>query len=267
MNPDSAAAAASRHPVRGLRAALVRRYGTAEWDAILRGSGVVALLALYPTVRWPWVAGLVGLFCITLLVSGPITVVVPAMFEPILMVAGRMYPPLLVAAVAVTGHVYMDYINYHFFGAAIQHPRLTKARTSRIVQRMLALFQRSPFFAVWLCSWSPIPFWIASTLAALSHYPKRKYVLASFLGRAPRIWFFAALGLVVPISTQILVTYVACAIAVGVAVVMWKRRAAQRARLTEGEHLCGSSPSSSSSETRPPTFESRSLQLSRSRSA
>jgi uncharacterized membrane protein YdjX (TVP38/TMEM64 family) len=240
--------------VNALRAVLSRRYGNVEWDAMVRASGIVALLAIYPTWRWPAVAGLVGFFCLTLFMSGPITVVVPAMFEPLLMVTGRIYPPLLVAVIAVAGNLYMDNINYHFFNSVIRHPRLEKARKSRLVQRMLALFQRSPFFAVWLCSWSPIPYWIVSTLAPLSHYPKRKYLFATFLGRFPRVWFFAALGLVVPISSQILVTYVACAIVLGVAVIVLRRP------------KCGSSLSSSS-EIRPPSFEYRSLQLNRSRSA
>jgi uncharacterized membrane protein YdjX (TVP38/TMEM64 family) len=207
-----------------LRAAWCRPRGNAEWDAVLRGTGLVALLALYPSARWPWVAGLTGLLCLTIFVSGPISVLVPAMLEPMLMVAGRAYPPLLVAVVAVAGNLYMDYINYHLFGAAIRHPRLEKAKNSRIVQGALALFQRSPFLAVWICSWSPIPYWIVSTLAPLSRYSMRKYLLATFLGRGPRVWFFAALGLVIPVPTQLLVTYVACAISAGVIVLLWKRR-------------------------------------------
>ncbi|HYL21295.1 MAG TPA: VTT domain-containing protein [Gemmatimonadales bacterium] len=214
--------------MRRLLEPLLARRGTPEWDGVLRVTGVVALLAIYPTTRWPAVAGLVGFFCLTLLVSGPISVVVPAAFEPMLMVAGRVYPPLLVAVVAVTGNLYMDYMNYHLFGAAIQHPRLEKAKQSRQVQYLLALFQRSPFFAVWLCSWSPIPYWIVSTLAPLSRYPMRRYLFATFLGRGPRVWFFAALGPLIPLPTQLLVTYVACAIAVGVAVIVWKRYAAPR---------------------------------------
>ena len=214
--------------MRRLRSLLVRRYGTAEWDAVLRATGVIGVLALYPTYRWPSVAGLVGFFCVTLFLSGPTTVVVPAAFEPLLMVTGRAYPPLLVALVAVTGNLYMDYVNYHIFGAAIRHPRLERAKSSHLVQRILALFQRMPFFAVWLCSWSPIPYWIVSTLAPLSRYPMRKYLLATLLGRFPRVWFFASLGLVVPFSSQVLVTYIACAIAVGIAVMAWKRRAARR---------------------------------------
>ncbi len=211
-----------------LSAALRRRYGSAEWDAVLRATGIVALLALYPTAHWPWIAGLVGFFCVTLFLSGPTTVVVPAAFEPVLMVAGRVYPPLLVACIAVTGNLYMDYVNYHLFGAAIEHPRLEKARTSRVVQAGLKLFQRSPFFATWLCAWSPIPYWIVSTLAPLSRYSMRRYLFATFLGRGPRVWFFASLGHVIPLSTQLLVAWVACALAIGGAVVVWRRRAASR---------------------------------------
>jgi uncharacterized membrane protein YdjX (TVP38/TMEM64 family) len=237
-----------------LRAVFQKRCGTAEWDAVLRATGLVALLALYPSYRWPWIAGLVGFFCLTLFVSSPISVVLPAAFEPMLMVAGRAYSPLLVTLVAVIGVLYMDYVNYYVFGAAIEHPRLATAKNSRLVQRTLALFDRSPFFAVWLCAWSPIPYWIVSILAPLSRYPMAKYLLATALGRAPRIWFFAALGLLIPLSTQSLVTFVVSAIALGIAVVVWKRRAAHR---QQGEQPCGSSLLSFASATRQLRFESR----------
>jgi len=207
-----------------LRAFFEKRRGTAEWDAVLRATGLVALLSLYPSYRWPWIAGLVGFFCLTLFVSSPLNVVLPATFEPMLMVAGRAYPPLLVTLVAIIGVLYMDYVNYYVFGAAIEHPRLEKAKNSRLMQRTLALFERSPFFAVWLAAWSPIPYWIVSILAPLSRYPMGRYLLATALGRAPRLWFFAALGLVIPLSTQTLVMFAVCAIGLGIAVVVWKRR-------------------------------------------
>jgi membrane protein YqaA with SNARE-associated domain len=219
-----------------LVAVLSRRRGTHEWDVVLRATGVLALLAIYPAMHWPRVAGLLGFLCLTLFVSGPISVVVPAAFEPMLMVAGRLYPPLIVALVAVAGNLYMDYVNYHLYSAALQHPRLDRARNSRIVQRLLVLFQRRPFFAVWLCS----------TLAPLSRYPMRKFLFATFLGRGPRVWFFAALGLVVPVATRTLVTYVVAAITVGIVIATYQRhRAAARSPspLNEPRLLFGSLPS------------------------
>jgi uncharacterized membrane protein YdjX (TVP38/TMEM64 family) len=231
---------------------LTRRRGTREWDVVLRATGVLALLAIYPATRWPSIAGLLGFLCLTLFVSGPISVVVPAAFEPMLMVAGRLYPPLIVALVAVAGNLYMDYVNYHLYGAALRHPRLERARNSRIVQRLLALFQRRPFFAVWLCSWSPIPYWIVATLAPLSRYPMRKFLFATFLGRGPRVWFFAALGLVVPVATRTLITYVLAAITVGVVIAMYQRHRTGAglpslpslpSLATERRLTCGSLPS------------------------
>ncbi len=207
----------------GLAQHLLTRRGTPEWDAVLRVTGAVALLAIYPTTRWPGVAGLVGFFCLTLFVSGPISMVLPAAFEPMLMVAGRVYHPLLVTLIGVAGNLYMDYVNYHLYGAVMRHPRLERARNSKVVHYTLSLFRKSPFFAVWLCAWSPIPYWIVTILAPLSRYSRPKFLFATFLGRAPRVWFFATLGLVVPVSTQVLVTFAVAAVAAGGAVALCKR--------------------------------------------
>jgi len=224
---------------------LSRRRGTREWDVVLRATGVLGLLAIYPATRWPSVAGLVGFFCLTLFVSGPLSMVLPAAFEPMLMVAGRLYPPLVVTLVGVAGNLYMDYVNYHVYGAVLQHPRLERARNSAVVRRMLALFQKRPFFAVWLCAWSPIPYWIVSMLAPLSRYSMAKYLLATFLGRAPRVWFFAALGLMVPVATQTLVTFAVAAVALGVVIVTWRRPrfAGSPLSSTPQRLSCGSLPS------------------------
>jgi len=203
-----------------LASSLRARRGTPEWDAVLRATGILALVAIYPASRWPDVAALAGFLCVTLFVSGPISMVLPAAFEPMLMVAGRLYPPLLVTVLAVAGNLYMDYVNYHVYGAIMRHPRLEQARNSWIVRKTLVLFQRSPFFAVWLCAWSPIPYWIVSVLAPLSRYSMRKYLFATFLGRAPRVWFFATLGLVIPVSTQVLATFAIAAVVTGVVVAL-----------------------------------------------
>ena len=127
---------------------------------------------------------------------------------------------IMMALVAVAGNLYMDYVNYHVYGAVMRLPRLDQARNSWVVRKTLALFQRSPFFAVWLCAWSPIPYWIVSIMAPLSRYSMRKYLFATFLGRAPRVWFFATLGLVIPVSTQVLATFAVAAVVTGVVVAL-----------------------------------------------
>ncbi|MBI1967994.1 MAG: VTT domain-containing protein [Gemmatimonadetes bacterium] len=211
-----------------LRAALVRRRGTPQWDAVLRGTGVVALLAIYPTTRWPDVGALAAFLCITIFVNGPLAPLLPATYEPVLMITGRAYHPLLVALIGIAGTLYIEYINYYLYRAAIMHPRLEGARQSKLVRKTVALFEKSPFFAVWLCAWSPLPYWAVRFLAPLSGYPVQPYLIATFLGRAPRLWFFAAIGLVVPVSTQVLVTITVSMVAIGIVVVLHRRPRGER---------------------------------------
>jgi uncharacterized membrane protein YdjX (TVP38/TMEM64 family) len=212
-----------------LAAALTRRRGSPQWDAVLRGTGVVALIALYPALRWPDIAGLAVFLGITIFVNGPLAPLLPATYEPILIMTGRAYPPLLVALVGIAGTLYIEYLNYHLYRAALFHPKLDRARASGLVRRTVALFEKSPFFAVWLCSWSPLPYWAVRFLAPLSGYPVRPYLVATFLGRLPRLWFFAALGPVVPVGTQWLAMLTATMILVAVVVAVHRHRAATTA--------------------------------------
>src|SRR5256886_2591224 len=118
----------------------------------------------------------------------------------------------------------------------IPFSRLDPGGRSWVVGSTIVLFQRSPFFAVWLCAWSPIPYWIVSVLAPISRYPMRKYLFATFLGRAPRVWFFATLGLVIPVSTQVLATCAIAAVVTGLVVALHRGpRALLRSGLVAGD--------------------------------
>jgi len=190
--------------VRRLRI-LLRRVESPQWDVVVRGSGVAALAGLVSVVIWPNAIPLIGFLIVTIFVNGPLAPLLPATYEPVLMVAGRVYHPVLVAAVGIAGTLYVEFLNYHLYSAALLHPRTEPARESPIVQRIVRLFQRAPFFSVWLCAWSPLPYWAVRFLAPLSKYPVGRYLFATFLGRAPRLWFFAALGPFVPLPTAALV--------------------------------------------------------------
>lgn len=188
---------------------------------------MIALLAIYPTTQWPDVAGMVGFLCVTIFVNGPLAPLLPATYEPILAATGRFYPPLLVALVGIAGTLYIEYINYYLYRAALIHPRLEGARTHpsvraasgfRLVRWTVGFFRRSPFFCVWLCAWSPLPYWAVRFLAPFTGYPVRPYLFATFLGRAPRLWAYAALGLILPIPTWLLLAAPVLMIAVGVLV-------------------------------------------------
>lgn len=216
--------------MKGLVEVLCRRRGTLQSDVFLRGSAGLALLAIYALLRWPAAGPLVGFFFVTVLLNGPLSPLLPAAYEPVLMVAGRVYAPSLIALVGVAGILAIEYLNYYLYRLAILHPHAGTVRQSRLVARTLALFERQPFFTVWLCAWSPLPYWAVRVLAPLAGYPVNRYLLATFLGRAPRLWFFAALGTVVPVSTQLLVMATVTMVAAALGIVA-RRALAWRARV------------------------------------
>ncbi len=175
------------------------------WDAILRTTGVLGLLAMWPASVWPEVGALVGFVLLTMVVNGPLSPFFPATYEPVLMAMGRAWSPVLVGFIGIAGILYVEVLNYHLYRTALLHPRLDAFREKRMVLRVVRLFQKSPFLAVWLCSWSPLPYWAVRILAPLAKYPLKPYLLATFLGRFPRLWFFAAMGTIVPVPTSWLV--------------------------------------------------------------
>ena len=198
------------------RVVLLRARGDLVWNGIVRGSGVLALVGIAVVLLAPLrVVGLVGFLLVTIWVNGPLGVFLPATYEPILMLFGRIYSPLVVAAVGIAGTLYIEFLNYHLHGRIIHSRHLETLRNSAVVRRTVPLFQRAPFFTIWLFAWSPLPYWAVRVLGPLVRYPVGRYLLATFLGRFPRLWFFAALGwLPIPTRWMVVVTLGAIAMAV-----------------------------------------------------
>lgn len=209
-------AGGARTIARRLWRVLRQRRGDLVWDGVLRGSGLLALIGIAVLqVASASVVGLAGFLVVTIWVNGPLGVFLPATYEPILMLFGRLYPPVLVGVVGIAGTLYIEFLNYHLYRRILDSHLLRGLRESVVVRRVVPLFRRAPFFTVWLCSWSPLPYWAVRVLAPLAEYPVRRYLLATFLGRFPRLWFFAALG-AVPIPTRWLVAITLGAVALAV---------------------------------------------------
>lgn len=166
----------------------------------------MALLAIYPTLRWPDIAGLVGFLGITIAVNGPLSPLLPAVFEPVLIVAGRFYPPFVIGVVATVGTLYIEYLNYYLYRYAVFHPKLERARGHYWVRKSAELFRWSPFWAIVILAFTPLPYWVARILGPLTSYSIGRYLFATFVGRFPRLWLYAALGTWLPMSTRTLVT-------------------------------------------------------------
>ena len=147
--------------------------------------------------------GKLGSFVITTLwVHGPWSPLLPAAYEPVLLLFGKLYPPLLIAIVGAVLSVLMEGINYHVYDWMAGWHRLDKLRQKAVQGRLVHLFERRPFLVVWLFALSPVPDWAARVLAVLAAYPIRRYMLAFLLGRIPKFWAFAALGEALPLSDR-----------------------------------------------------------------
>ena len=206
-----------------------------EWDRMLRGAGLVGLLTILVVQFAPSapVRDLAVFYSLALFLSGPLTPLTPIGFEPVVMAFGQLYPPLLVAVVGVAAQLTVEVMNYHLYGAALRSALMTKIRTSRLVRWTIEQFGVQPFATIVFCALTPMPFWIVRIAAPLANYPIGRYLAAIALGRLPRYWFYATLGMMVPISGELILT-VGLGVTVIVAVFIVWRQLASRSPTTSG---------------------------------
>lgn len=192
-----------------------KRFGDLTWDAILRCSGALALLAIPVTLYEPQAAALTGFVLVTVWVNGPLSPLLPATYEPILMLLGRVYPPILVAGLGTIGILGVEYVNYQLYRRVLSTAILRPVREGRLVGRVVSWFTRAPFLTVWVVSLTPLPYWVIRFLSPLAGYPVERQLLATLLGRFPRLWFFAALGAIWGVDTAALFAISAISIVLG----------------------------------------------------
>ncbi len=234
---------------------LTRSRGNRTTDLLLRVSAALALLAIPASVLMPDAARLLPFVLFTLWTNGPLSPVLPASYEPVLMLYGKLYPPLLIGVLGTTGTVFIEWINYHVYAAGADLRAFRGLRDSRSVAWLTRTFQRNPFLTIVVCAIAPFPYWVARVLSVLAHYPLSRHLAATALGRFPRLWFFAGLSTSLAIPNSWLIGITVGSVAAGVLLYVVKRPAARRPRpaWTAGsthnpsEALCGSSRSSRSS--------------------
>lgn len=136
-----------------------------------------------------------GVFVLlTLACHGPLSPFLPAAFEPILLLYGKLYQPLLVALIGALVSVAAEYPDYYLYRVLLHSQTADRLMRGAAPRAVAAVFGRQPFLAIWLCACSPLPDWAARVLAAHSNYPVRRYLLAFLAGRIPKFWLLAAVG-------------------------------------------------------------------------
>jgi len=225
-----------------LPAILARRFGNPGWDAVLRATAVVGLVAI-PIVEWvPQAAPLIPLALTTLWMRGPLSAFIPAGLEPVLMLYGRLYPAWLVTLVAAAASAYAEILSLHLVRGVMDLSALGKVRLGVNGSRLMRLFRRRPALAIAVAAVSPIPDWITRTLAAVSRYPAARYVTWDTLGRLPKLFIPAALGAFLHVPDAWLVGLAAGSVGVGAVAGTWKwwhaKRRARPVEPADGESSC-----------------------------
>ena len=173
----------------------------------LRLAGALALLGIVVLLLLPSLANLVPFVALALWYNGPTSPVVPGGFEPVLLLYGQLYPPVVVAALGTVANVVIEAVNYHIFAAAAESHAMRKVHDSRLVTWLTHAFHRSPFLAVAVCA-AAFPLWIARVLVVLARYPLPRHLAATAVGRFPRFWVLAAVGASIGIPPRWLAVFV-----------------------------------------------------------
>lgn len=202
-------------PVGSLAVAMMRPRGSRIDDLTLRAIAAVVLLGILGTLLDPTLAALTPFVLYTLLTNGPYSAVLPAAYEPVLLLYGQLFPPVLIAALGTIATVFIEWVNYNLYAHA-RDTRTARDLTGRpSVQRVTRMFERHPFLAVSLCALGIVPYTIARCLSVVSRYPVGRHLAATAVGRFPRLWAIAALGVTLHLPGWLLLAAILFAVAAG----------------------------------------------------
>ncbi|MDH7512025.1 MAG: VTT domain-containing protein [Clostridiales bacterium] len=127
--------------------------------------------------------------------------------EPVLIYFGEFFNPLTVAWVALLSTLLVEASNYFVIRHIFDFRAFQNFRTSKTTGRIMSLFSRAPFLAVWIAGFTPIPFFPFRFLVALAGYPVWKYVLAVAASRGPRFYLLALAGKLMKIPNIVLILF------------------------------------------------------------
>jgi uncharacterized membrane protein YdjX (TVP38/TMEM64 family) len=149
--------------------------------------------------------------------------------EPMLLYFGKFYSPFTVGLVAVASTLLTEALNYSTFKYVADLKSFAKVQTNRWVVKLIDLFNRAPFAALWVAGFTPIPFYPFRFMVVMARYPLWKYLLATFLSRTPRFFILAYVGHSIRLSDTLLVVLFAAMLAVIYLPLLRRRKKSRRA--------------------------------------
>ena len=212
-------------PVRSLTVQLLRHRGSPIDDLILRAFGAVALVGIVWSLLDPTVAALTPFVLYTMWANGPHSPVLQGAYEPVLLLYGQLFSPLLIAVLGTAATVFVEWANYHIYARIRDTRTVGKLAGGRWARRVTGMFARRPFLTIVMCALGVVPYGVARCLSVLSRYPIARHLAATALGRFPRLWAIAALGVSLALPRSLLIAVVLVSFALAAALWLVGRRA------------------------------------------
>jgi membrane protein YqaA with SNARE-associated domain len=211
---------------RALRRIALRPVLDKSWNLMMYCCAAVALVTLAVCDIRPSWSELAIFTWLMFFTSGPTATFLPSASEPVLMAFGILYPATLLATLGVAAIGLVEWVNYRVFTSVMHAPVMTRVRTGRLTQRLESWFRVCPFLTTVVAALTPIPFWVVRICGVTARYPMGRFILATVVGRFPRIWLFAFLGTALPFAgTLALLVAGFVLVAAGVALAAKRRRA------------------------------------------
>ena len=176
-----------------------------RWDLVIRSAGVAALLGIPTIIIYPRSIPLVWLAVLSIPANSPLSPIIPAAFEPLIMETAKYEKAIWVTLVGLSAYMYMEYLNWHAYAWVLSRRALKGLREHMWIERSLKYFAFAPLGTVIFFAFTPMPFWAIRSLAILDGYPIRRFMTATAIGRFPRLFLYAWLGAIFRIPTLVLV--------------------------------------------------------------
>lgn len=187
---------------------LTKPRGDKRADVFVRAAAAVALLGIPIILLFPQAVTLVWLGVLSLPANSPLSPIIPTAFEPLIMEAAKYEGAIPVTLVATAGYMYMEYVNWRVYMWILSWDRLEGLGSRRTVRWGVDYFARAPFWTVVVFAFTPLPFFVVRALAILHRWPVWRFMLATLLGRMPRVFLYAWFGEVFAIPTWMLVAVI-----------------------------------------------------------
>jgi hypothetical protein len=211
----------------GALAWLTKRYGDRTADLFLRAAGLGALCGISVAILFPDLLPLVWLAVVAIPANSPLSPVLPTAFEPLIMEAAKYQPAIRVALVALGSYLIMEYVNWRAYSWILGQQRLRAVRSRPWVRAAVSSFASYPAATVGVFALTPLPFWVARSLAIMAGYPVGKFLAATAAGRFPRFLLYAWLGELLRVPALLLLSLVVLGSA-GVVLVRLRKAGARR---------------------------------------